>query len=116
MLIAYLKQEIDFTEENIAFVDLDGSGKTQDIISEVLNEIKPCNVYFFYITNPLMEQKNRSINFVTEFIVHIFIGLNCLDELRQVRLSVINMKIIKSYRLWKKVSRKLCLSGDIMNI
>lgn len=61
MLIAYLKQEIDFTEENIAFVDLDGSGKTQDIISEVLNEIKPCNVYFFYITNPLMEQKNRSI-------------------------------------------------------
>lgn len=61
LIMDYLKQEIDLTEENLAFVDLDGSGKTQDIVSELLNNIAPCNVYYFYFTNPLMEQKKRSI-------------------------------------------------------
>lgn len=61
MLIDYFKQEIDLTESNVAFVDLDGSGKTQDIVSELLNTISDCNVYYFYFTNPLMEQKDRSI-------------------------------------------------------
>lgn len=61
LIMDYFKQEIDLTEEDIAFVDLDGSGKTQDIVSELLNKITPCNVYYFYFTNPLMEQKNCSI-------------------------------------------------------
>lgn len=61
LLVEYLKQDVDLADENIAFVDLDGSGKTQDILSEFLNEIKPCKVYFFYITNTLMEQNYQSI-------------------------------------------------------
>ncbi len=63
LLEKYFKQEIDFTEKDIAFVDLHGSGRTQDIVSMFLNKIKPCNVYFFYLTNPLMNQQKNSIKF-----------------------------------------------------
>lgn len=56
----YLKQEIDLSQKDIVFVDLHGSGKTQDYISSDLNEITNCNVYSLYLTNCLGKQKEKS--------------------------------------------------------
>ena len=50
LLINYLKQEIDFSERLIAFVEVNGSGKTQLFLSHYLNKILPCSTYTFYIT------------------------------------------------------------------
>lgn len=52
----YFEQELDFTESNIAFVDLYGSGKTQDFVAKIINEINPkVKFYSFYITNGMSE-------------------------------------------------------------
>ena len=56
----YFKQEIDLNEKDILFVDLHGSGKTQDHVSAYLNEITDCNVYSLYLTNCLGKQKKKS--------------------------------------------------------
>ena len=50
LLSNYLKQEIDFSERLIAFVEVNGSGKTQLFLSHCLNKIVPCSTYTFYIT------------------------------------------------------------------
>ena len=48
-LIGYLKQEIDFTDDNFAFVDLSGSGVTQNCLASVINTFynKPINSFYF---------------------------------------------------------------------
>lgn len=62
LLEKYLLQEIDFEENNIAFVDLHGSGKTQDCMALILNNIKPCKLYGFYLsTNLLLTQSEHSL-------------------------------------------------------
>ncbi len=50
LLIDYLKQEIDFSESSFAFVEINGSGKTQLFLSNYLNKIAPCSILTFYIT------------------------------------------------------------------
>ena len=50
LLLGYLKQEIDFSENDLAFVEINGSGKTQVILSDNLNKIAPCSVHTFYLT------------------------------------------------------------------
>lgn len=51
MLISYLKQEINLRDGNLFFVDLFGSGRTQDYLYNSLSEIVPnVRVNFFYIT------------------------------------------------------------------
>lgn len=51
MLISYLKQEINLRDGNLFFVDLFGSGRTQDYLYNSLREIVPnIRVNFFYIT------------------------------------------------------------------
>lgn len=60
LLKAYFKQEIDFNQKDIIFVDLHGSGKTQDHVSSILNEISDCNVCSLYLTNCLGKQKEKS--------------------------------------------------------
>lgn len=58
----YLKQEIPENCEKIAFVDVNGSGRTQDITAEILNMITPCKIYNFYLNlAPTMQQKSYSI-------------------------------------------------------
>lgn len=81
LLQKYFKQEIDFTEQDIAFVDLHGSGRTQDIVSQFLNKIQPCNLYFFYLTNSsLTKQQKSSIKFTylpAEKYRHFWVELLC---------------------------------------
>ncbi len=61
LVLSYFSQEIDFSEKNIAFVDLNGSGRTQDCVSKFLNKISPCTIYTFYLTNTLLNQSNDSV-------------------------------------------------------
>ena len=60
LLKDYLKQEIDFSESNLAFVDLQGTGRTQDAIAKVLNDITPCNITTMYFSSdyPKVQSKN----------------------------------------------------------
>ena len=39
LLKEYLKQEFDLSENNIAFVEVNGTGKTQDLLADFLNDI-----------------------------------------------------------------------------
>ena len=48
LLIKYIKQEIDFNE-SFGFVDLNGSGRTQDNLVRLINEnIRECKITSFY--------------------------------------------------------------------
>lgn len=60
ILKKYLVQELDFSENYFAFVDLHGSGRTQDCLVEIMNEIKPCKICSFYLSNN--ELKNSDIS------------------------------------------------------
>lgn len=51
MLLSYLRQEINLRDSNLFFVDLFGSGRTQDYLYNSLSEFAPnIRVNFFYIT------------------------------------------------------------------
>jgi predicted HAD superfamily hydrolase len=64
ILKKYLQQEIDLTKDNIAFVDIFGSGRTQDCIANILNGIKPCKLYGFYLVfDECIQQKENSVKF-----------------------------------------------------
>lgn len=58
----YLKQEIPAEVKKIAFVDVNGSGRTQDMTTEILNQIINCKTYNFFINlSPVMKQHVYSI-------------------------------------------------------
>lgn len=46
----YFKQELNFNENVIAFVDVQGSGRTQDLVEDFIQEIcqKPIITFYFY--------------------------------------------------------------------
>lgn len=61
ILSTYLNQEISETENSVAFVDINGSGKTQDYITEVLNKNRVCKTYNFYLHNKTtVKQEDQS--------------------------------------------------------
>ncbi len=49
LFIKYLKQEIDFSKEDFAFVDINGSGRTQDNLSHIIGGFCSFPVYTFYL-------------------------------------------------------------------
>lgn len=58
----YIEQEIPQTERKVAFVDINGSGRTQDFLSQILYKKNGCICYNFYFHNTLaMQQKEYSI-------------------------------------------------------
>lgn len=62
LFIKYLKQEIDFSKQNFAFVDLNGSGRTQDNLAQQIKPFFKGTVVSFYLHNQSdMEQKENSI-------------------------------------------------------
>lgn len=48
LLIDYLEQEIDFNESKIAFVDLFGSGRTQDLLANIIKKVHSNDIMTFY--------------------------------------------------------------------
>ena len=61
-LINYLKQEIDFSDDNFAFVDLTGSGVTQNCLASVINTFYPKAINSFYIRNGQYKVEPQNVN------------------------------------------------------
>ena len=60
VLIKYLKQEINFDINDFAFVDLGGSGYSQDALNDVVNLFKKTNIKTFYFYNSEYVNHNLS--------------------------------------------------------
>ena len=62
ILQTYLKQEVASDESKVAFIDINGSGKTQDYITQVLNTERKCITHNFYLHNiTTVKQNDNSI-------------------------------------------------------
>ena len=61
-LIGYLKQEIDFSDDNFAFVDLSGSGVTQNCLASVINTFYQKPINSFYFRNGIYKIEPRNVN------------------------------------------------------
>ena len=61
-LTGYLKQEIDFSESDFAFVDLSGSGVTQNCLASVINTFYPKAINSFYFRNGQYKVKPINVN------------------------------------------------------
>ncbi len=48
LIIKYLEQEIDFSKKNFAFVDLNGTGRTQDILANLISLKYNISIQTFY--------------------------------------------------------------------
>ncbi len=55
LLNDYIKQEFDL-DKNIAFVDINGSGKTQDILTLYVNKLCKSTVHTFYISTSFPDE------------------------------------------------------------
>lgn len=62
LVIKYLKQEIDFSKNDFAFVDINGSGRTQDYLQKIVKSFCPYDIktYFMFL-NTDSSRKNCSI-------------------------------------------------------
>lgn len=61
LLIEYLEQEIDFSEKNIVFVDIFGSGRTQDLLASIIKAKYDVNVSTYYF-NRIPDQRENEIS------------------------------------------------------
>lgn len=72
LLNDYIKQEFDL-DENIAFVDVNGSGKTQDILTLYLNKLCKSTVHTFYISTSFPDENialSKKYTYCTEAKPH----------------------------------------------
>ena len=58
LLSLYIDQELPQSENCVAFIDINGSGKTQDYITECLNKLRACTTYNFYLHNTTTVKQN----------------------------------------------------------
>ncbi len=58
LLIDYLKQELDFSDPSLAFVEINGSGKTQDILHDYINQIMPRSIHTFYLAGNFLNSRD----------------------------------------------------------
>lgn len=81
LLLEYLEQEIDFSEDTIAFVDLFGTGRTQDLLAEIINSKYDKNILSLYFHSAIEVEtkiKSQKINyFSTIQFKHFSIELLC---------------------------------------
>lgn len=64
IMIKYLKQEIDFSDNNFAFVDLTGSGRTNNRLARVINKFYKEKIHTFYM---LMDYNASKTDIVHRF-------------------------------------------------
>ena len=50
MALEYIKQEFDLSSDTIALVDINGTGRTNDILAYHINHIKPCKLHTFFFS------------------------------------------------------------------
>lgn len=61
LLVEYLEQEIDFSEKKIVFVDIFGSGRTQDLLASIIKTKYDVNVSTYYF-NRIPDQKENEVS------------------------------------------------------
>lgn len=82
LMLGYFRQELDLSDSNYAFVDLDGSGLTVDIMSSVLyrnqDKAEPVKTFFYWATNTNLT--NKTHEFIAFFPSKIATGniIECL--------------------------------------
>ena len=58
---SYLQQEIDYSENNVIFVDISGSGNTQNILHDYINQIHPnTKIYTYFLTSTEPQKQNNN--------------------------------------------------------
>lgn len=80
LVLQYLQQEIDFSKNNFAFVDLNGSGRTQDMLTNIISKIYKGNIRTFYFCSEL------NLSEYPNSIKKIFI---CSDKFRHAWLELL---------------------------
>ena len=50
LTLDYIKQEFDLSSDTIALVDINGTGRTNDILACNINQIKPCKLHTFFFS------------------------------------------------------------------
>ncbi len=80
LILHYLQQEIDFSKNNFAFVDLNGSGRTQDMLTKIISNIYKENIKTFYFCSEL------NLSNYPNSIKKIFI---CSDKYRHAWLELL---------------------------
>lgn len=82
LLEGYIKQEVDMTDENYAFVELDGSGYTNYIMSKVMYAKQyihaPIKTFYYWATD--VNLASKEVEFISFFPSKIAVGniLECL--------------------------------------
>ena len=81
LIIKYLQQEIDFSKQNFAFVDINGTGRTQDILKSTISLFNNCPIKTFYFcTDTKLSEYPDSIKKIfmcTQKYKHFWIELLC---------------------------------------
>ena len=77
----YLQQEIDFSKPNFAFIDLNGSGRTQDILKSIISDFYDGEIKTFYFCTELnlteYEKSIKKVFMCTSKYRHYWIELLC---------------------------------------
>lgn len=82
LMLGYFRQEIDLNNSDYAFVELNGSGVTADIMSSVVynaqDKAKPVKIFFYWATNTNLA--NKAHEFIAFFPSKIAMGtiIECL--------------------------------------
>ena len=62
-LISYLKQEIDFRDDNIFFVDIFGSGRTQKYLTDIIKDsLSDATIHFYYLSTIVSSDKIKNVH------------------------------------------------------
>ena len=67
LLIKYLKQEIDFSKKEVVFVDVNGSGRTQDMLANTIYSFYKGKVlgFYFHIIQNCLQNNSPKISYMT---------------------------------------------------
>ena len=67
LLVKYLKQEIDFSEKQIVFVDLNGSGRTQDMLKNIVKDFYSGDVlgFFYHTCATCVQNDSKKMSFIS---------------------------------------------------
>lgn len=81
LIIKYLEQEIDFSKQNFALVDINGTGSTQDLLKSTISLFNPnpIQTFYFCMDTKLSEYPDslKKIYMCTNKYKHFWIELLC---------------------------------------
>lgn len=111
LLLQYIKQEFDFSDDNFAIVDLQGSGNTQKALASLINSFYHKKITCFY-SRITIKAKNENDKFVDIGIE--FPNVNYLSSIRELFCRALHGKTI-GYKLDNNVVVPI-LEGDVTDL